>query len=475
MKTTKKGLLLLLGALAMTGVSCENFLKEEPYDFVSTDNFYRSEADAVTALNGVFNLMQNGLYYARTFWILSELTGDLMKVGNPQAGRPDLDELTYTSTNPEVANWWTYSYLMVNRANDVIANTPSISMDAARRANIEGNARFLRALAYFDLVRSYGDVPLLTKPTGADGNLRPARTPIKDVYKQIVDDLTFAEANCLPENKITAAEKGRVSSGAAASLLAKVYLTRAASSAAEATDTQSALDATNRVINSKIYSLVPYANVFDVATENGPEHIFSVQFDLPPNAGNITARMHLPASLDGNQAFYVEEWFYNSFAPADTIRKNWTMTKKAGSQTLANAYYVKFRDPLRQGNNARNNTLILRYADVLLMQSEAMNQLNPANAGKFDGINAVRTRAGISKLSLTTTPSKEDFITALVDERGWEFSAEGIRRFDLLRLGRYKEVQKRVYNRTVDDKYLLYPIPQTEITLNPNLTQNPGF
>ncbi|GAB3770383.1 RagB/SusD family nutrient uptake outer membrane protein [Spirosoma horti] len=471
----KKGILILLGVLSLTIVSCENFLKEEPYDFISTNNFYSSEADATTALNGVFSLMQNGLYYARTFWILSELTGDLMKVGNPQAGRPELDEVSYTSTNAEISNWWTYSYLMINRANDVIANVPKIQMDAARRANIEGNARFLRALAYFDLVRSYGDVPLLTKPTGADGSLKPARSPIKDVYKQIIEDLTFAEANCVPENKITAGEKGRVSSGAAASLLAKVYLTRAASSAVETTDYKSALDATNRVINSKVYSLVPYANVFDIATENGPEHIFSVQFDLPPNAGNITPRMHLPASLDGNQAFYVEEWFYNSFAPADTIRKNWTMTKKAGTQTLANAYYIKFRDPLRQGNSARNNTLILRYADVLLMQSEALNQLNAGDPSKFDGINAVRTRAGISKLSLTTTPTKEDFITALVNERGWEFSAEGLRRFDLLRLGRYKEVQKRVYNRTIDDKFLLYPIPQTEITLNTNLVQNPNF
>ena len=166
-----------------------------------------------------------------------------------------------------------------------------------------------------------------------------------------------------------------------------------------------------------------------------------------------------------------ENAFALSYAATD-IRKNATLAVVPGT---SNFYYLKFTDPQRQGNNARNNWVILRYADVLLMQSEALNQINSGDVNKFTGINAVRTRAGLTPLSLATTPGKEDFITALVDERGWEFAAEGQRRYDLLRLGRMKQQQLKLHNIVLEDKYLLMPIPETERTLNENLTQNPGF
>jgi hypothetical protein len=219
--------------------------------------------------------------------------------------------------------------------------------------------------------------------------------------------------------------------------------------------------------------LVSYADVFDVTKENNKEHIFSVQFDLPPSVGNIVVRMHLPAGLNGTGSFVVEKAFEDSFLPAD-IRKALTLRKE--TLTSQYAYYLKFSDPLRQVNNARNNVLILRFSDVLLMQSEALNEINPADANKLTGINAVRLRANLPAYVLADVASRDAFVDALVKERAWEFSLEGHRRFDLLRLGRYKQRQLAVFNRTVADKYLLLPIPQTEIDLNPNLLpQNPGF
>lgn len=477
-KNMKKINILIAALILMTAASCKKFLQEDAYDFISQDKFYKTESDANAALNGVMSIMQLQQYYGRTVWIVNDLTGDQMKVGLPQTNRPELYSQTYTSTNGEISNWWNNAYVMINRANDVIRNVEGGTIAQASRDNIVGNAKFLRALAYFDLVRSFGDVPLLIKPTEGTDNLRPSRTPIKDVYTQIIEDLKFAETNCTTEDKIPAASKGRVSSGAASALLAKVYLTRASSTAAVGTDYQDALTACNKVIAAgpTVYTLLPaFADVFnpDKKTAN-KEEIFAVQFGLPPNTGTITPRMHLPkavAPFDGNEAFYVENAFALSYVTTDTRR---AATIGAVPSTN-NFYYLKFTDPARQGNNARNNWVILRYADVLLMKSEALNQINSGDATKFDGINAVRSRAGLGPLSFTTTPGKEDFITALVDERGWEFAAEGQRRYDLLRLGRMKQQQLKIHNITLDDKYLLMPIPETERTLNPNLTQNTGF
>lgn len=467
-------LLFILPVLA----SCKKFLEEKPYSFLSTNNFYKNESDAIAALNGVFSSLQPQTYYQRTVWLVGELPGDLLRNNGGPAARTELDRFTYGPTNDEITNWWVSNYTMINRANDVIANVPNISMDVTRRNNIVGNARFLRALGYFELVRSFGDVPLLLQPTTSIDNIKPSRKPIAEVYKQIIEDLKYAEANCFTETQIKN-EKGRVSTTAASSLLGKVYLTRATTSAADPTDNATALTYLNKVINSGVYSLMPkYADVFDVEKENGPEQIFSVQFDLAPNTGNITPRMHLPnaGGLGGFGSFFVETGFMNSFDAADTIRKNFTISNKAGSVTVT-PYFNKFRDPKRSGNSSRVNWVIIRYADVLLMQSEAMNQINPLDPAKFNGINAVRARAGLTgtkQLDFVSTPTKDDFVTALINERAWELAAEGYRRWDLLRLGRLKQVMAAT-GITVDDKLLLFPIPQSEIALNANLTQNPGY
>ncbi|TKB95945.1 RagB/SusD family nutrient uptake outer membrane protein [Pedobacter cryophilus] len=469
----KKYILVMAGLMSITMVSCEKFLEEKPYDFIGSANFYKTEGDANAALNGVFSSLQPQTYFGRTSWLVTELSGDLMRVNATLADRDNLYGQTFDANNGEIGNWWNSSFNLINRANDVIKNVPNISMDVTRRNNIVGNARFLRAMAYFDLVRSFGSVPLILNPTEDLSNLKPARTPIAEIYTQIIEDLQFAETNCTAENLIPASAKGRVSTGAASALLAKVYLTKATTTAKEATDYTNSLTASNKVINSGLYALGAYADVFDVTKENNRDHIFSIQFDLPPNVGNIVVRMHLPAGLNGTGSFVVEKSFEDSFLALDTRK---ALTLKKETTTSTNAYYSKFADPLRQTNNARNNVLITRYADVLLLQSEALNEINAADATKLTGINAVRTRAGLPILLLTNVLTRDAFVDALVQERAWEFSAEGHRRFDLLRLGRYKQRQLAAFNRTVADKYLLFPIPQTEIDLNPNLKpQNPGF
>jgi hypothetical protein len=481
----KKGLLISSAVLLLLG-SCKKFLTETPYSLLSTNNFYQTAGDASVALNGVFGTLTAQTYYGRTSWTVTELGGeDLTVPSNSSSDRITLGNYTATSSNGEVANWWTNIYTMLNRANDVIANVPNIAMDTTSRNDIVGNARFLRALGYFELIRSFGDVPLLITPTSATSNLFPPKTPVATIYLQIIGDLQYAEAHCLLESQIPTANKGRVSSGAASTILAKVYLTRATTPATDPNDYSNALAECNKVINSGQYVLLPnYKSIFDWTSKlpAKPENIFSIQFAEPPSVGNIIIRMLTSAKTTpaGSASFYPPTTFVNSYIPADSIRKNFSVTNKDKSasgaiSTDANYFYTKFStDPTwtAQSNNSMANWIITRYADVLLMQSEALHFLNPLDPNQFNGINAVRTRAGLTganQLDFTSTPGPDDFITALLNERSWELCMEGHRRYDLIRLGRIQSALLAGKGVVVPSANPLLPIPLAQLALDPLL------
>jgi hypothetical protein len=478
----KKAILLSIVVFAGLG-SCKKFLTETPYSLLSTNNFYQTAGDAAVALNGVFAPMTAQTYYGRTSWTVTELGGeDLTVPSNSSSDRLTLGNYTATSSNGEVANWWNNIYTMLNRANDVIAHVPGIAMDTTSRNDIVGNARFLRALGYFELVRSFGQVPLLITPTNATSNLFPPKAPIADIYTQIIADLQYAEAHCLLESQIVAANKGRVSTGAASSILAKVYLTRATTPAADPNDYANALAECNKVVTSGQYILLPsYKSIFDWTNKfpAKPENIFAVQFQEPPSVGNIIIRMLTSAKTTpaGSASFLVPASFVSTFIPADSVRKNFSITNKDKSasgviSTDASYYYAKFStDPTwtAQSNNSMANWIVTRYADVLLMQSEALHFINPLDSNQFNGINAVRTRAGLTganQLSFTTTPGPDDFITALLNERAWELCMEGHRRYDLIRLGRIQTALLAGKAVTVPSANPLLPIPLAQVALD---------
>ncbi len=475
--------IILLAAAAMFG-SCKKGLDEVPEGFLTKDNAFTDASDAQSAVNGLLSALQPQAYYQRTIYIITECSGDaLQPIAGQTPERLEMFNITYNAGNVEIRNWWQNSYKLISRANDIIAYVPGIDMDETQKKNLLGNAYFLRGMAYFDLVRSFGDVPLMLKPVTSinDPNMYPARTDGGLVYKQVIEDLKYAEANCFPENKITL--KGMVSSGAASAMLARVYLQRNSTQWKEATDNQNALDACNRVINSGVYKLLDnYADVFDCDKENGPEHIFSVQFGTNGSGTtqNIIVRMFSPAGLGGSGSFLTTPQFFQKayFSAADT-RKAWNLSDFDGTKKV-DPFIYKYRDAqwAKNSNNARNNWLILRYADVLMMQSEAMNNLNPADPAKFNGLNAVRKRAGLTapefQLNLTNTPNAQAFIDTLVNDRSRELCVEGHRRWDLLRLGKYKEVQQSLGHK-VEDYQLLLPLPQTELDANTALKQNPQY
>src|SRR5882757_3015746 len=182
----KKYIILLSGVSTLLFASCKKQLTETPYSFLTPTNFYLTAADAQSAINGVLSALQPQAYYQRTIYIITELPGDaLMPLLTQNQERIDMYKLQYTATNPEINNWWQNSYKLISRANDVIANVPGITMDVPTRNNIVGNAYFLRGMAYFDLVRSFGDVPLILKPitSPGDSSLFPTRIAAATVYQ----------------------------------------------------------------------------------------------------------------------------------------------------------------------------------------------------------------------------------------------------------------------------------------------------
>ena len=489
MNLSKKYILLLSGVGALFFGACKKQLTETPYSFLTPTNFYRNAADAQSAIIGALSALQPQAYYQRTVYIISELPADcLTPLLTQNQERIDMYKLQYTPTTPEITNWWQNSYKLISRANDVIANVPGITMDATAKNNILGNAYFLRGMAYFDLARGWGDVPMILKPitSPGDSSLFPRRVAVAKVYDQLINDLKFAETNCLLEDKISSANKGMVSSGAASAMLARVYLQRASTAFADPADNQNALTECNKIISSNLYSLMPvYSDVFNWDKKFYPtqkEVIFGVQFGTNGSniTQNITCRMFSPSGLGGSGSFVANINFFNKgYSVEDSIRRNWNLANKVGAATVTPFIY-KYRDAqwAAGSNNSRMNWIVLRYADVLLMQSEAMNNLTPNDPAKFTNINLVRTRAGMisatQQFSFTNVVSKSDFVDTLVSERARELCVEGHRRWDLIRLGRYKQIEAGIGFTLQDYRYLL-PLPQTELDANKNLTQNQGY
>lgn len=302
------------------------------------------------------------------------------------------------------------------------------------------------------------------------------------------EDLQFAGQFLPKESAIPATLKGTPSTGAATSLLAKVYLTRAYLPFAESTDFANAAATCDKVITSTDYALFPnFKDVFDVNKENGVEHIFSIQYDQAPNrtggiTGFLTPVQVYPRSFG---AFPAERKFYDEFPAADVVRKKFVFYDQGVgigggsydfvSSPTTNPYCAKYRDDVlaQTSFNDRCNYLIIRFADVLLMHSEALNRLNASDANKYVGINRVRARVNLPPLAGL---NQSAFENAVLDERHWELCFEGKRRDDMIRMGKFVAILTAKGNPNIKEFHRYYPVPQSEIDINPNLLpQNPGY
>ena len=484
----KKTLLIYTAIFGITFSACSP-LGEEPEALLVKEQFYTNQDQAVAAVTAAYRkLYESGQsLYNSLIQIGVEMATDDYIAG-PRARNAHvraLAGLTHDSSNDRMEQLWKQSYDAINASNiaiDKIALIDATQIDETIRTQLINEAKFLRALHYFNLVRWFGDVPLiLHEPTSLNAeDLYVEKSPETAVYAQIIQDIKDAEN--LPEP--AKAEVGRANAGAAKSLLAKVYLTQK--------DWPNAVLKSKEVIDSKWYGLFEdFADVFNVATKNGKEHIFSAQFR--GNAGyqgNSLASRSAPADVPGINGDYADALnpaggLYQTFSDNDK-RKAITFVTQMVSPVNNQVYnfspqFNKYYDPAVIGNQSQSskNLPIIRYAEILLIYAEALNEANSGpTAEAYAAIDEVRNRAGLEKLE-TFYPSltADEFRELVFLERRKELVYEYQRWFDLVRRGPdyYVKTLIAAGKTLAVPRHVHFPTPQRELNLNPKLKQHPDW
>jgi hypothetical protein len=416
--------------------------------------------------------------------------------GDVGADKDLMDNFTYTPTSLSPSEVWTANFVGVGRCNQAIDNVPRFTNVAEpMKARLVGEARFLRAYYYFNLVRCYGDVPLIDTVYSSD-NVEQivglySRAPKSEIYALIVEDLTIAAASLPVKSAYGAADVGRATQGAALTLLAKVQLYQK--------NWAAAIAATDQVIASGEYSLEPdYALLWRQSTENGRESVFEVQGQNGGEGwatGGYSETQRPRATVTGG----FNGWGFNSpsadldaaYEPGDT-RKAGTIyyagqtlwdgahigTDAANPRYSLKAYSSQTAETNYDAWFTGKNIRILRYAEVLLINAEAANEAGqPAKA--LQSLNQVRARArgGVAGvLPDITVTDQAQLRDAIWRERRVELAMEHDRFFDLVRQGRAGTVLRAHGKNFVDGKHEVFPVPLNQILISQGrLTQNPGY
>ena len=479
----KKILAPILTAMLLTGC---NFLDKEPLTTVAPSTYFKSAADAEASITGTYDGLQATGLYSQDLIVMGEMPSDNCTSANGDVAR--MDQLTWQSNTAQNTNLYTAAFVGVNRANIVLKYVPSISMDATRKGQIIGEAKFLRALYYFDLVKAFGGVPLRLEPTesAAASVVNLPRTDADKVYAQIIMDLQDAE------KAMPASNPNRAASGAAAALLAKVYLYQR--------QWALAMQAAGRVLANTNYSFNPAPHSFEALfpAENKPESIFEVENEGSTDGNNILPdlllpnppatysfpKFNIPTSELLQYADTVNDlrWAFLGNTNAGHSHASFVLRNNGGPND-SGPFVYKWTGP-PNGFNSADNTYILRLADVMLIYAEASNELNGATPDALAPLNLIRHRAGLADF---LTADKQMLRDEIDRQRRLELAFEGERWFDLLRYARHEMADQSANHAitaldiiqqkrgSADVNYLLFPIPLNEINTNPNVQQNPGY
>lgn len=461
--------------------SCKSNLDEEVYSSFGPNNFFKTAADAEALLNSAYAIEQRqGSDGFRNILLMSEVNTDLLIVreGGLRATAQPLEDFTWNPAHEFFDNVWTKHYAGVYRANLVIDNVPNIQMDEARKTIILAEARFIRASHYINLFYLFGATPLiLSSVTNASD--RPERAKKEEYIDFVIKELT-AVAEILP---LQAINYGRATKGAAIAMLAKYQLNLKNFAAADA--------AADQVIALGVYKLFEApdrTHLFAIENEQNSEFIYVRPYISQAGLGtNYLSHVAPPnykfkGAAKTNYATQLKTLsaFLNSFDPQDQ-RKQAIITsyENINGQNIQlgkdDARSFKFPEDLAAtGVDAGNDFPVIRYADILLTKAESRNELQGPNQESIDLINSIRAKTGVKLLVLSDFPTKESLRNHILVERGWEFFSEELRRQDLIRHGKFiSEAIAR--GKSAADYQQLYPIPQSEIDRNSNLTQNPGY
>lgn len=461
-----KKILVLASLATLLMTSCgDSFFDLEPASSVTIDKVYKTASDYNVAVIGCYAKLQSQVNF---YTECCEYRSDNLSLGAPTAGtqdRYDIDHFTEKPSNGILSSYWANFNNNVYRCNLLLDQIDGANFAENLKKQYKGEAMFIRALNYFNMYRIWGGVPATKHVVSAAEALKVARYSDEQMFDLIAGDLKeIVDNNYLPET-YSSADMGRATSGAAKALLGKVYLTFHKWTEAK--------DILSQLIGK--YQLVsPIAQVFNVDNKNNNEIIFAVHFNKEIEGEGHSYWYNLTnASDDTNQTSSL----LNTFPTGDTRKDLITYVQVEKTVRLMNKFYDTKSPTFK---TVGNDQILLRYADVLLMYAEALNEIQyDASEGSLalKCLNAVRQRAGISNLTAKQLATQEKFRKGILVERQREFPYEGQRWFDLVRMGFAKSVMAE-NGVEIKDYQLLFPIPQQEIEKVGNksiLWQNPGY
>ncbi|MAU15600.1 MAG: RagB/SusD family nutrient uptake outer membrane protein [Muricauda sp.] len=484
------GIMLLL---LVVGCS-KDFLDKQPLDTINTENYPKTADELVTVVNGAYQPLQWPKLYNMRMWTSDIMAGNsIVGAGGGSDGieTQDMSNFVTQPDNAGVLDLWRGPWPGILMSNIVLETAPLLDIDEAIKTRSMGEAHFLRALYYFILVRYFGDVPLVTVPLSSDDDLLPARDPVDEVYGLIVDDLNEAIGLLPTKSSYAQQDLGRATKGAAAGLLAKVYLTLG--------NYEKVVEMATMVEGLGYELNADYSDNFNIDMENSKESLFEVQYASDggygfwdnENQASWTSPFMGPRGANFVAGGYgwnqPTQEFMDQYEPGD-LRKDVTVLYEGcpdfdgkaykSSYSLTGYNVRKFLVPLSVVPGYDNSPLnfpVLRYSDVLLMKAEALNELGRTSEAE-PYLNMVRNRAGLGNIQ--TGLGKTEFRNAVLKERRMELAFEGQRWFDLIRVdgGQYGlDFLHSIGKTNASSKHLLFPVPQIEIDRNPNLSQNPGY
>ena len=514
---------IILMAVLLTGVSCKKFLSTVPLDSVTPINYYKTETDLNRALAGVYDRLGDLRTYGRGFY--TYLTFDDEHYAKGQTSGFFGNQIDASTL--EINRCWETLYTGIERANMLLDHMDNANVSPAIRDEVKGQALFLRGYYYFLLVDMWGAVPLKLTSTKSPTETPLPRTPVAEVYAQILKDMKEAEG--LVKTVTSYGYNTKVSKTAVQGILAKVYLTMAGFPLRDVAKYADAKTYAEKVMQSGEHALnADYKQIYINHSQNLfdiKEGLLEVEFygdnqGVIKEGGSLGSYMGILnpdlASGFGYDLMHITAKLYNAFGNGD-LRRDWVCAPfryivTAGvpikTNWLPTEIYERSVGKWRREYEAlpRNqdytpaNFPLMRYADVLLMFAEAENELNGPTDAAYNAINMVRRRGygkpvAIPDVTSDLTPglAKIDFFEALKNERLCELSLEAVRKHDLIRWGIYVSTMAQLVPvlqstmpanlsqaalnqaRNVTARSVLFPIPNSEISVNPNITQNAGW
>jgi hypothetical protein len=454
---------IIVSIVLVTITSCKKFVEIDPPKTATVSEVvFSNDGSAISAIRGIYSEMSFGGIASGSFFSVT-LTGGLLSdefIGY-QTGLNDFYTNSLTANNVGVtSDAWNQTYKFIYYSNSMIEGLANSSgVTAAVKKQLEGEAKFLRAFCHFYLVNLFGDIPLITT-TDYRINSIASRTPKDLVYQQIISDLIDAQNMLASDYSWSNNERVRVNKWAATALLARAYLYTGEWMKAET-------QASAVINNSGLYSLPSDLNT--VFLKNSNETIWQLM-QVNPGYNTNEAGYFIPASAMSPPEFVsLTSQLFNDFEAGDQRKAKWV-----GSITVGlNIYYFPYKYKIRDfGQPLTEYSMVFRLAEQYLIRAEARTQQNNIVGAQSD-VNTIRSRAGLSN---TTAIDKPSLLTAIEKEKRIEFFAEwGHRWFDLKRWNKADAVLGPIKTPNWQTTDVLYPIPQTELSNDPNLIQNPGY